>query len=188
MAEAKTLKIARIVALVHIVAGFLLLIFGIVDRVEGYFWTGEGCFGIWCGIWVILLSRSNNFFRLCWKSFCMSSLSDRPAFLANIELIDRRQLIRNCFNSHCLYRTYCKHTIKLQIVAVDQLVSFTNFWDNYGFRDLDVSKYIHIADRIFSSGTPFIKHFSASFLRSNLFGNIDRFYAGDVYIVYNLNV
>ena len=52
MAEAKTLKIARLVALAHIVVGILLLIFGIVDRVEGYFWTGEGCFGVWCGIWV----------------------------------------------------------------------------------------------------------------------------------------
>jgi len=55
MAEAKTLKIARLVALAHIVVGILLFIFGIVDRVEGYFWTGEGCFGIWCGIWVRLL-------------------------------------------------------------------------------------------------------------------------------------
>ena len=59
MAEAKTLKIARLVALAHIVVGILLLIFGIVDRVEGYFWTGEGCFGIWCGIWVRLLSLNN---------------------------------------------------------------------------------------------------------------------------------
>lgn len=54
MATAKTLKIARLVALAHIVVGILLLIFGIVDRVEGYFWTGEGCFGIWCGIWMII--------------------------------------------------------------------------------------------------------------------------------------
>lgn len=48
------MKIARLVALAHIVVGILLLIFGIVDRVEGYFWTGEGCFGIWCGIWMII--------------------------------------------------------------------------------------------------------------------------------------
>ena len=46
------LKIARLVALAHVIVGVLLFIFGIVDRVEGYFWTGEGCFGIWCGVWV----------------------------------------------------------------------------------------------------------------------------------------
>ena len=55
---AKTLKIARLVALAHIVVGVLLFIFGIADRVHGYFWTGEGCFGIWCGVWVGCL-RSN---------------------------------------------------------------------------------------------------------------------------------
>lgn len=60
MAEARTLKIARLVALGHIVVGILLFIFGIVDRVEGYFWTGEGCFGIWCGIWVRILNGSFN--------------------------------------------------------------------------------------------------------------------------------
>ncbi|KAL9960977.1 hypothetical protein ACROYT_G029849 [Oculina patagonica] len=54
MAEAQTLKIARLVALAHIIVGVLLFIFGIVDRVEGYFWTGEGCFGIWCGVWMII--------------------------------------------------------------------------------------------------------------------------------------
>ena len=70
MAEAKTLKIARLLALAHIVVGSLLFIFGIVDRVEGYFWTGKGCFGIWCGIWVRLLLLNiycvaNFFFRFC---------------------------------------------------------------------------------------------------------------------------
>ena len=73
MATAKTLKIARLVALAHIVVGILLLIFGIVDRVEGYFWTAKGCFGIWCGIWVrllrdcfhLLILRSSIFFRFC---------------------------------------------------------------------------------------------------------------------------
>jgi len=55
MAVAKTLKIARLAALAHIVVGVLLLIFGIADRIEGYFWTGKECFGIWCGIWVIRL-------------------------------------------------------------------------------------------------------------------------------------
>lgn len=49
---ATTLKMARLLALGHIVVGVLLFIFGIVDRVHGYFWSGEGCFGIWCGIWV----------------------------------------------------------------------------------------------------------------------------------------
>ena len=49
---AKYLKYTRLIALAHIIGGALLLIFGIVDRAHGYFWSGEGCFGIWCGIWV----------------------------------------------------------------------------------------------------------------------------------------
>lgn len=54
MVGVKDLKAARLIAIAHIVVGILLVIFGIVDRVEGYFWTGEGCFGIWCGVWMIL--------------------------------------------------------------------------------------------------------------------------------------
>ena len=52
MVDVKDLKSARLSAIGHIVVGILLMVFGIVDRVEGYFWTGEGCFGIWCGVWV----------------------------------------------------------------------------------------------------------------------------------------
>ena len=54
VATARNLKISRILAFVHIITGFLLLVLGIVDRVHGFFWSGEGCFGIWCGIWVCL--------------------------------------------------------------------------------------------------------------------------------------
>lgn len=54
MVDVKDLKSARLIAIGHIVVGILLIVFGIVDRVEGYFWTGEGCFGIWCGVWMIV--------------------------------------------------------------------------------------------------------------------------------------
>lgn len=47
-----TLKYARFIALAHIIVGVLLFVFGIIDRLHGYFWTGYGCFGIWCGAWV----------------------------------------------------------------------------------------------------------------------------------------
>lgn len=43
---------ARILALVHIIVGFLLICFGIADRAVEYFWTGYGGYGIWMGIWV----------------------------------------------------------------------------------------------------------------------------------------
>ena len=48
----KAANMARILAIVHIVVGFLLICFGIADRAVEYFWTGYGCFGIWTGIWV----------------------------------------------------------------------------------------------------------------------------------------
>lgn len=54
VATARNLKISRILAFVHIITGFLLLVLGIVDRVHGFFWSGEGCFGIWCGIWMCI--------------------------------------------------------------------------------------------------------------------------------------
>ena len=56
MVDARVLKTARLVAIGHIGVGILLVLFGIVDRVEGYFWTGDGCFGIWCGVWVSMYS------------------------------------------------------------------------------------------------------------------------------------
>ena len=43
---------ARILAIVHIIVGFLLICFGIADRAVEYFWTGYGCYGIWIGVWV----------------------------------------------------------------------------------------------------------------------------------------
>ena len=52
--SAKAAQMARILAIVHIIVGFLLFCFGIADLVVGYFWTGYGCFGIWIGVWVSL--------------------------------------------------------------------------------------------------------------------------------------
>ena len=54
MAEnsAKVANMARILAIVHIIVGFLLICFGIADRVVEYFYTGYGCYGIWIGVWV----------------------------------------------------------------------------------------------------------------------------------------
>ena len=54
MAEnsAKVANMARNLAIVHIIVGFLLICFGIADRVVECFWTGYGGYGIWMGIWV----------------------------------------------------------------------------------------------------------------------------------------
>ena len=48
----KVANMARILAIVHIIVGFLLICFGIADRAVEYFWTGYGCYGIWIGVWV----------------------------------------------------------------------------------------------------------------------------------------
>ena len=48
----KAANMARVLAIVHIIVGFLLFCFGIADRVVELFWTGYGYFGIWIGIWV----------------------------------------------------------------------------------------------------------------------------------------
>jgi len=48
-------KMARLLALAHIVVGILLICFGIADRLVEYHysWTGELYqFGIWIGLWV----------------------------------------------------------------------------------------------------------------------------------------
>ena len=55
--RSRYLKMARLLAFGHILIGVLLFILGIVDRVHGYFWSGEGCFGIWCGLWVSVILR-----------------------------------------------------------------------------------------------------------------------------------
>ena len=49
--EVKAAKMARILAILHIIFGFLLICFGIADLVVAplYFWTGVVCFGIWSG-------------------------------------------------------------------------------------------------------------------------------------------
>ena len=54
MAETSTkaANMARILAIVHIIVGFLLFCFGIGDLAVQYFYTGYGCYGIWIGVWV----------------------------------------------------------------------------------------------------------------------------------------
>ena len=48
----KVANMARILAIVHIIVGFLLICFGIADRAVEYFWTGYASYGIWIGVWV----------------------------------------------------------------------------------------------------------------------------------------
>ena len=52
--SAKAANMARILAIVHIIVGFLLFCFGIADLVVDYFYTGFVGFGIWIGVWVSL--------------------------------------------------------------------------------------------------------------------------------------
>ena len=54
MAEnsAKAAKMARVLAITQILTGFLLLCFGIADRLVPGGITGYGYFGVWIGIWV----------------------------------------------------------------------------------------------------------------------------------------
>ena len=51
---------ARILAIAHIIVGFLLICFGIGDRLVKFDrkcrWTGKAYFGIWIGIWVSIIS------------------------------------------------------------------------------------------------------------------------------------
>ncbi|KAL9961032.1 hypothetical protein ACROYT_G029912 [Oculina patagonica] len=50
----KAANMARVLAIVHIIVGFLLFCFGIADRAVGNFWMGHGCFGIWIGVWMCI--------------------------------------------------------------------------------------------------------------------------------------
>lgn len=59
-------NMARILAIVHIIVGFLLICFGIADRAVEYFWTGYGCYGIWTGVWV---SNACFYFHAAYANF-----------------------------------------------------------------------------------------------------------------------
>lgn len=48
----KVVHMTWILAIVHIIVGFILFCFGIADLAVDFFWTGYGCFGIWSGLWV----------------------------------------------------------------------------------------------------------------------------------------
>ena len=51
-------KMARFLAIAHIIVGFLLISFGIANAITTnsfrfyFFWTGYIFFGIWIGVWV----------------------------------------------------------------------------------------------------------------------------------------
>ena len=62
----KVANMARILAIVHIIVGFLLICFGIADRAVEYFWTGYGCYGIWIGVWV---SNACFYFNAAYANF-----------------------------------------------------------------------------------------------------------------------
>jgi len=65
---AKVAKMARNLAIAHIIVGFLLICFGIGDRLVEFHnrcrWTGEAYFGIWIGIWVSIICHLISEFRL----------------------------------------------------------------------------------------------------------------------------
>ena len=50
---------ARILAIVHVIVGFLLVSFGVADCVAGT-WTGNIGMGIWTGTWVSRIGSSSN--------------------------------------------------------------------------------------------------------------------------------
>ncbi|KAJ7376823.1 hypothetical protein OS493_032289 [Desmophyllum pertusum] len=52
--SAKIANMARMLAITHIIVGFLLFCFGIADLAVPYFWTGYGAFGIWIGAWMCI--------------------------------------------------------------------------------------------------------------------------------------
>ena len=45
-------KMARFLAIVHIIVGSLLVCFGIADSTTQYTYTGYIGYGIWTGVWV----------------------------------------------------------------------------------------------------------------------------------------
>ena len=65
-------SMGRILAIVHIIIGFLLFCFGIADRVLEYSFTGYVGFGIWIGIWVS---------RVCDRSTVPFYLHFKPDYL-----------------------------------------------------------------------------------------------------------
>ena len=44
--------LTRLLAFLQCVVGFLMVVFGIVDKVENDLFTSKATFGIWIGLWV----------------------------------------------------------------------------------------------------------------------------------------
>ena len=65
----------RILSIVHIIIGFLLFCFGIVDLVVAYFYTGYIGYGIWIGIWVSsVCDLSTRFIQAVYLHFKLDSI------------------------------------------------------------------------------------------------------------------
>ena len=62
-------SMVRVLAIIHIVVGALLIIFGIADGVtavrgrDGVFLAGYSFYGVWIGTWVSLHCRNSAFVR-----------------------------------------------------------------------------------------------------------------------------
>ena len=69
--EVKAAKMARILAIVHIIVGFLLICFGIADSFVPYFWTSFPAFGIWSGALVFDQTRQIFIMRKLFKKTCL---------------------------------------------------------------------------------------------------------------------
>lgn len=69
--SAKVAKMTRILAITHLIVGFLLISFGIAERAVNfrYNWTGHVYFGIWIGVWVsIIYDMLSEYFSLKYQT------------------------------------------------------------------------------------------------------------------------
>ena len=74
------LSMVRVLAIIHIVVGALLIIFGIVDGVTAVpgtgdmFFAGDDFYGVWIGTWVSVHCRNASFVKYNFASFPPSPL------------------------------------------------------------------------------------------------------------------
>ena len=111
----KLANMARFLAIVHIIVGFLLICFGIADRVIyfGYSWTGYMYYGIWIGVWVsiyIIIYR-----------FVISEHEIMHALYYAIVKIKRR-IIK--IRQRLEFRVFSIHENILFYMAVDLVINF----------------------------------------------------------------
>ena len=84
----KVVSMVRVLAIVHIVVGALLIIFGIADGVtsvfsygDGNFFTGQIFFGVWIGTWISVHCRNSASVRYNLTHFSPSQPVFSLAFL-----------------------------------------------------------------------------------------------------------